>query len=246
MIRALRAEILKLRRSMMPVWTALVVMVAPWITISSVALSQGGAAAVKWSDFMRAGPQLIACWYGTLLFGMVTAYIFGRERAEGTEQQVLTLPLKRELILIAKGLLVVGWALTLTLLAIVVQVGYGALIGVHGSSWAGMVTYLGLALKVATLILATLPWTALLALVGRDYVAPMVFSALAAFLGLGFAEAGWGRWFPWSMPVSATGLTLLPAVPLPPLAGWSYAVLAVVFVTGCLGSMLYFGRADTA
>jgi ABC-2 type transport system permease protein len=246
MLRALRAEMLKLKGSMMPVWTALVVLVAPSITVSTYSLGDKGAASAKWADFMLAGPQLVASWYGAVLFGLVAAYLFGREHNEGTEQQMFTLPVRREYFFAAKLLVLAAWVCVLTVLSLLAQAGYAAVVGAQGASWADLVRISLLGLRVSVLIYATLPWVALLASIGRGYLAPMVYASIMSAIGLGLAEAGWGRWFPWSMPLSVTGVALFPSVPMPTLVVGSWVVMALVFVTGCAATVLYVDRADNS
>lgn len=245
MLRALRAESLKLKGSMMPVWTALVVLVAPSITVSTFKLGSDGTAGVRWTDFMLAGPQLIASWYGAVLFGLVAAYLFGREQNEGTQEQMLTLPVRREYFFAAKMLVLGAWVLALTLLSLLVQAGYAAVVGAQGASWADALRISLMALKVATLLYAALPWVALLAMIGKGYLAPMVYASIMAAVGLGLAEAGWGRWFPWSMQLSVTGVTLFPSVPMPTLVAGSWALMALVFAAGCAAAVIHIDRADT-
>jgi ABC-type transport system involved in multi-copper enzyme maturation permease subunit len=244
MLRAIRAEVLKLKGSMMPLWTALIVLVAPCITVSTFELAGTGAAGARWADFMLAGPQLVASWYGTVLFGLVASYLFGREHNERTEEQMLTLPVRREYFLAAKMIVLTAWVLGLTLLSFFAQAGYAAAVGVQGSSWADAGRIALLTLEVAVLIYAALPWVALVAMIGRGYLAPMVYASLAAAVGLGLAEAGWGRWFPWSMQLSVTGVALFPSVPMPTLVGGSWALMALMFVTGCAAAVWHVDRAD--
>ena len=244
MLRALKAEFQKLRRAGMPLWTALVVLVAPLVTVSMVSLADNTVVIVTWGDFMRYGPQLIASWYGAILFGLVTAYLFGREHVEGTEKQMFTLPLRREYFFAAKMAVLAVWATGLLLLSVAAQAAYATLLGLQGASWAVVTQCVAADLKVAVLIYATLPWVALVAMIGKGYIAPLVYSAITAAIGLGLAEAGWGRWFPWSMPLSVTGVALFPSVPMPTLVGWSWALIALVFASGMAAAIGYIDRAD--
>ena len=234
----------KLRRSSTPLWTCLVVLLAPAITASTLSLTNAGSARTDWGAFMRGGPQLMASWYGILLFGMAAAYLFGREYGEGTAKEMLTLPLRREYFFVAKMIVLAAWVLGLALLSLAAQAGYAAVLGLDGFSWAEAARCVTISLKVALLTYATLPWVALLAMVGRGYLAPMVYSALAAFFGVALAEAGWSRWFPWSMSLSVTGVTLFPAVPMPTLVFGSWALMALVFVMGAAATLWYGDRAD--
>lgn len=245
MLRVLRAEFSKLGRSRTPLWTALVVLLAPAITASTASLSDAGVTHMSWGAFMRGGPQLMASWYGLLLFGMAAAYLFGCEYGEGTVKEMFTLPLRREYFFVAKMVVLAAWVLGLAILSLAAQAGYAAVLGLHGFSWAEAVRCATISLEVALLTYATLPWAALLAMVGRGYLAPMVYSALAAFLGMGLAEAGWSRWFPWSMSLSVTGVALFPAVPMPDFVVGSWALMALVFVAGSVAAVLYMDWADT-
>jgi ABC-2 type transport system permease protein len=244
MLRALKAEFLKLKRAGMPLWTALVVLVAPLVTVSMVSLADSATVIVRWGDFMRYGPQLVASWYGAVLFGLVTAYLLGREYGEDTEKQMFTLPLRREYFFAAKMAVLAIWIAGLLVLSVAAQAAYATVLGLPGASWASAIDAVVAELKVAVLIYATLPWVALVAMIGRGYVAPLVYSAITAALGLGLAEAGWGRWFPWSMPLSVTGVALFPSVPMPGLVGWSWALIALVFVSGSAAAIVYVDRAD--
>jgi hypothetical protein len=72
----------------------------------------------------------------------------------------------------------------------------------------------------------------------------MAYSAVMAAMGLGLAEAGWTRWFPWSMPMAATGMVLFPAVPMPGLVPESWALMALLFLAGVAAALRYVDRAD--
>jgi hypothetical protein len=245
MLRALTAEIMKLKRSNMPLWTALVVLAAPMFTATPIVLYGDDVSAVGWATFMSSSPKFMASWYGTLLFGLVAAFLFGREYVEGTAKEMLTLPVRREYFFAAKMVVLALWVIGLVVLSTAVQAGVAAALGVHSASWAAVMDSFVVSFEVALLIYAALPWVALLAMVGRGYMAPMVYSSVAAALGLGLAEAGWTRWVPWSMPMSVAGMALFPSVPMPGLVGGSWALMVLVFVTGSAAVVLYMDRVDT-
>jgi bacitracin transport system permease protein len=135
MLRALQAEVLKLKGSRMPFWTGSVVLLAPLLTLAAARGRPGGAALLGWTAFMRSGAQLIAGVYGIMLFGLVAAYLFGREYVEGTANEMLTLPLRRESFIVAKMVVLAVWVLALTVFSMGAQAVYAALVGVGGPSW---------------------------------------------------------------------------------------------------------------
>jgi hypothetical protein len=241
MLRALRAEISKLKRSRMPLWTALIVLLLPLIVVGID--SAPHAPAIAWADFMRVGSEMLAT-LGVLIFGMVAAYLFGRDYVEGTAPSVLTLPMRREYPVLAKGIVLLAWVVGLTMLSVGAGAGYAALLGLKGFTLAGLATTAWESLQVALLLFGTLPIVALLAVVGRGYIAPMAFSGMTAWVGLGLAEAGWSRWFPWSMPMGITGIVLGPPIEIRGLVSGSWAVMAAMFVAGVVALVWYVDTAD--
>jgi ABC-2 type transport system permease protein len=246
MLRALRAEAWKLKRSRMPLWTGLIVLVAQLAQVSGVRSMSADGIRIGWATFMRSGVALLASWYGLVLFGLVAAYLFGREYGEGTAKEMLTLPLRREYIVAAKLVVLAGWVLELTLLSVVALAGYAALLAVDGATWAEAVRSLMDALAVSALIFATLPLVALLAMIGKGYLAPMAYSGVMASVGIALAEAGWTRWFPWSMQIAVTGVALFPSVPMPGLVPGSWALSFGTFAVGIAALFWYVDNADSA
>ncbi|MDO9107926.1 MAG: hypothetical protein Q7U89_02915, partial [Coriobacteriia bacterium] len=98
MMRAIKAEFMKLKGAKVPLWTAIAVVAYGLIAIgSSFAMKSGdaGAALAKaggawaeaaalgrytatWENMLRQNVQGIAGAWGIFLFGFVTAYVFGR------------------------------------------------------------------------------------------------------------------------------------------------------------------------
>jgi hypothetical protein len=241
MLRALHAEISKLRRSLIPLWTALIVLLLPLIVVGIDQSPQ--APPIAWVDFMRAGSEMLAT-LGVVIFGIVAAYLFGRDYMEGTAPTVLTLPMRREYTVLAKGIVLLAWVLALTLLSVGAGAGYAAILGLRGFTLARLAATTWESLEVALLLFGTLPIVALLAVVGRGYIPPMAFSGMTAWVGLGLAEAGWSRWFPWSMPMGITGIILGPPIEIRGLVPGSWAVMAALFVAGAAALVWYVDTAD--
>lgn len=244
MLRALRAEFFKLKRCTLPVWTGLAVLLFPLIVLAPAGMYDAAARRVGWLTFMRSGPQMIASGYGFLLFGLAAAYLFGMEYSEGTAKQMLSAPVRREYLVLAKVTVLAVWILGLTLLALGAQAGYAFALGLKGFGWPAISAALGDGLAVSLLIFCTLPLIALLAVLGKGYLAPMVASAALASVGLALAEAGCAGWFPWSMPLAVTGIIFGPPLPVGHLAPQSWALAALLFFGGWLAVLVIVNTAD--
>lgn len=245
MLRALRAEVLKLKRSRIPLWTALAVCVMPLLSVMVAKLTDGELAHTTYEAFMLAGPEMLASATAVLLFGLCAAYLFTREHEEGTLRNALTLPLRREWLVAAKMIVLAVWVALLTLLSVAVQAAYAAFLGLDGFAWAHVALATTRSLEVALVVYMTLPVVVLLAILGKGYLPPMLFSAVALSAGITFAVVGWERWFPWSMPMVFSGMTFAAKHgPNGQLGAGSWAVLAAMFAVGLAVVMFYVDRAD--
>jgi ABC-2 type transport system permease protein len=212
---ALRVELLKTRRSIAPLLTCLAFVIAPLVgglfmyiladperaqrmgLIGQKAQLAGGGSdwAAYWAFLAQA-----ATVGGFVLFAFVVAWVFGREFSDGTVRYLLALPTPRAAIIAAKLVVVALWCAALTLLVTVVGLATGAALGLPG--WSGDAVLAGLLhvwAGAGLTVLIVLP-LALLAGVGRGYLAPLGFAMLMLILAQVIGATGRGAWFPWSIP----------------------------------------------
>jgi len=244
MLRALKAEFLKLRRARVVWWTGLAVALVPAMSASSMRVVGGGQVDTTWESFMRMGPQMMASWWAIPLLGLAAAYTFGREFGDGTAKNMLTLPIRRETFVFAKLLVLAAWVVGLTLISIALQALGAAMLGLPGFELRHILAAAVSSLQIAGLVFATLPVVAALAMLERGYLPPMMFSAFAATAALMVGAVGWGAWFPWSMPLAVTGTAFGPLVAKPTLVAGSFAIDAALFLAGLAAMLFYVDRAD--
>jgi ABC-2 type transport system permease protein len=253
---ALWCEILKLRRSRVPLFTALGFSIAPLMgglfmiilkdpeaarsmgLISAKAQLTAGTA--DWPTFFSILSQAVAVG-GAILFSIVTAWAFGREFSDRTAKELLALPTSREAIVAAKFVVVAAWTLILSLLVFLIGLIVGSLVAIPGWSqellWGASVDVLG----AAALTIALLPFVALLASIGRGYLPPFGWTVLTVALAQIMAITGWGDWFPWSVPALFSGA----AGPRANLIGYhSYIVVILASVLGLIATFYWWRGAD--
>jgi hypothetical protein len=132
----------------------------------------------------------------------------------------------------------------LAIFSVALQAACAALLGLDGFAWKHLATAASDSLLIAATLYFTLPIVAWLAVLGKGYLPPMMFSAVAASAGLVLGVVGWGRWFPWAMGASVSGTFLGPMLRTPTLVTGSWVVEATVFVAGIAAVILYIDRAD--
>jgi ABC-2 type transport system permease protein len=264
MMRALAAEFFKLKRSRMPLWTALVVLACSGILGLAILpvlfdpkmhakLIAGGGVFAKavalgfydatWPNCLRVGLQGMTGSWGIMTFGLVTAYLFGREFKEGTANTLLTLPVRREYVVLAKMVVLAVWLLGLGALSILLMMGVGAVLGTPGFAWTYVFKNAGDTLAAVSLLYATLPFVAWFAMSGRGYLRPMLFSLVLWFSCNGLVTTPVSRWIPWTMPIHLVGASWSPVAPSS-LVPSSYAVAVGVFLAGLAACMWRVDHAD--
>lgn len=251
-MRAVRAEFLKLKGSWVPLWTTLAVVAYSVLPVAGTFLFKdpsktaqfekvGGAwtqayhlgyYTATWENLLRQNVQAIAGGVALLLFGFVTAYVFGRERKEGTDATMLTAPVSRRWFMIAKLVVVGMWVLALTLFWFTLQTVAFTLGAPSGFEWSLIWRSLGQTLAAALLLYCMLPLVAFVALLGKPgYLKPMIASILLQPVSpLGTTENA--HLFPPTMPILIDGASWMPVVTTDKLAPISWLIAAAVFVAG--------------
>lgn len=192
------------------------------------------AGEASWPTYLSLLAQMIAVG-GILIFGFVTSWLFGREYTDGTVNDLLALPYPRFVIVLAKF---IAMCLT-TLLMTIYIVLFGLLIGwlIDLPQWSDIIFMDGmrvlLVVTILTIILST-P-VAFFASFGRGFLAPLGFVILLLVLSQIIAIAGFGEYFPWSIPAIYSGV-----VEGGMSLGWTN--LSIILITSIIGllSTLYW------
>ncbi len=254
MTAAIGAEILKLRRSRL--W---------WITLlaATVAVLMVSVFTFIGLDPDRARPLgligtkaelvgLPADWAGafsllaqatavggTLIFGLLAVWMFGREFADRTAKDLLALPTSRTAIMAAKFAVLGSWSLLLAAYMFALGLVTGAALSLPGWSAGVALNAATRHVVVAAMTVALTTVVGLAASVGRGYLAAIDVLVALLFCAQIVAALGYGRFFPWSVPALYSGLG--GASPVPPGSIASVFVVAAVAVSW---TVWWWRRAD--
>ena len=256
LLPAAQVELLKARRSRVPLYTALALAMAPLAggffmvvmkdpalarrmgMISAKAQIVGGAA--DWPTYLGLLAQAVAIG-GFMVFSIIASWVFGREHSDHTFKDLLALPTRRTTIVLAKFVVCAVWGVLLALLVYGLGLIVGALVGLPPASPAVMVqgsqTVAGAALLT---MLLTTP-VAFFAGVGRGYLAPMGIAIFFVVLAQVVAAAGWGEYFPWAIPALYAGMAGPEDAQLGVI---SYGLVVGTAVIGVAGTLWWWERAD--
>jgi ABC-2 type transport system permease protein len=192
--------------------------------------------ATDWPAYMRLS-SMIAAAGAFFLFLLAVSWVFGREFADGTLKDMLAVPVSRATIVLAKFIVVAAWSIALSVIMLTIGLLMGVIIALPGGSAPVVVQGSALVLLTALLVIATISPFAFFASVGRGYLLPVGTGGLALLAANIVALAGWGEYFPWSVPgILAQGET--------PLTAASYAVVILTGLAGMLVTYVWWMRAD--
>ncbi|HRW03928.1 MAG TPA: ABC transporter permease [Caldilineaceae bacterium] len=253
---ALWTESLKMRRSKVPLLTALGFSLAPLVGGLFMIILKDPARAremgllgakaqltvgvADWPAYFGILAQAVAVG-GALLFAVLTIWVFGREFIDHTAKELMALPTARSAIVAAKFVVVLLLGLGLTLYIFGLGLLVATLVDIPG--WSLQLVgeaFIGV-MGAAMLTLALMPFVALLASIGRGYLPPVGWTFLTLFLANIVAYTGWGDWFPWTVPALFSGA----AGPRAEQLGLhSYLLVLVAMGIGATGTFLWWQRAD--
>jgi ABC-2 type transport system permease protein len=178
---------------------------------------------------------------GLLVMAMAMSWLFGREFSDRTAPNLLATSTPRASIVLAKFVVFAAWAAGLIALVPLIGMAGGALVGLPG--WSPGVARRGLLdVIVAGALTASITTpVALLASVGRGYLAPLGWALLTMALSQVVSVTGWGSWFPWAVPSLYAGLAGERSVQLGP---HSYFLVALIGAAGVALTVAWWRNAD--
>ncbi len=251
--QAVYVEGLKARRSRMLIFSALGFMLLPLAggffmivlkdpemarrvgLISAKARLLVGVA--DWPSYLGFLTQAVAGG-GIVLFGLIVSWVFGREYSDRTAKDLLALPASRSAIVLSKFVVVAAWSAALTVLICLVGLGIGAAIGFPEAPAQLILQGMGPIALAACMVIALVTPFAFFASAGHGYLAPMGFLFLIVLLAQVIAVAGWGEYFPWSIPgMYSQGEVLGPV---------SYVIVGLTSLSGVAATLIWWERADLA
>lgn len=194
----------------------------------------------NWQNYINLVIQGITA-VGLIGYGFVTSWVFGSEYSDHTIKDLLSLPVSRPSIVIAKLLVVKLWCIILTAIFLVAALFFGYLAGV--TSWSvdiiSSCIYKFSVVSLLSMLLCT-P-VAFFASYSRGFMLPLGFVILTMIMANFVGLLGLGPYFPWAIP----GLFNAPSGPEnTTLSLTSYIILLMTNITGLLGTIAWWRFAD--
>jgi ABC-2 type transport system permease protein len=249
--QAIWVETLKFRRSKVPLLTALGFLMVPLVggffmvilqdpefakqvgMISAKAQIMAGVA--DWPTYFELLAQATAIG-GLILFSLIGSWIFGREFSDRTIKDLLALPTSRSTIVLAKFVVIAAWSMALIAMIYLIGLGVGFAVNLpqvpphviaEGSIMLGITALLTIATVMPIIFFAS---------AGHGYLPPLGVSILAIFLAQIIGIAGYGEYFPWSIPALYSQGTAFGTT--------SFMIVVLTGIVGIAATFMWWERAD--
>ncbi len=232
-VAAFGVESYKLRRSVVP-WLAL-------LFLLFIVTQEAGKP--DWNSYLEGAVYRFAI-LGSLGFGFVTSWLFGREYSERTFKDLLALPVSRSNLVLAKFATVCIGCSLMTLIVFVYTIGLGMVVHLPEFSWNMVLRSLSMfALTfLFNMLLCTL--VAFLASCSRGLLAPIGFVFFTLILAVSIGGGAVGPYLPWAIPTLQT-LNFNPEEGgAHSLNMLSYLILSFTGVTGLISTLAWWRYSD--
>ena len=249
--QAVWVEMLKARRSRMPLLTALgfalfplgggffmIILKDPELArrvglISAKAqITMGSADWKTYPEFLTLGTAI----GGILLFSLIGSWVFGREYADRTVKDLLALPTARSTIVLAKFVVIAGWSATLSAMIFPLALAVGTAVGLPPVP-AQVILQGGVTLAItAILAIAVVTPIIFFASAGHGYLPPVGVAILAVGLAQVAGIIGYGEYFPWAIPGVYAQVGSLGTI--------SYGMVLLTSMAGIAATLLWWELAD--
>ena len=248
------AEVLKMTKSKVPLVCALAFCLGPIFSLLLMVIAQnpemsGNLAAISgkvgtaglradWATHLGLISQTMAVG-GALVFGFLTAWVFGREHVDKTAKDFLALPVRRSSVVLAKLLASIVATVCISLIVGLVAIGGGLLLGLDGGSPSVFATWSLQYLSVLGLTVLLVPAVAFAASAGRGYLPALGLVIVATILAQILGSLGVGKFFPWAIPALSIGMA---GNQIPDVG--SYMIMTLTALCGVGATLLWWEKAD--
>ena len=249
--QAIWVEILKARRSKMPLFTALGFAMVPLgggffimvlkdpemarrvgLISAKAQLTMGTA---DWPTYLRFLNLAVGAG-GIIIFGLIASWVFGREYSDRTVKDLLALPTSRSAIVLSKCIVIAAWSAAVTVTTGLVTLCIGAALDLPPVS-PQVFLQSGTTIAIAAcLTIALATPVALAASAWHGYLPAIGVMILAMGLAQLVNAAGWGEYFPWAVPALYAQGGHLGMV--------SYVIVILTGIAGLVGTLIWWEWAD--
>jgi len=190
----------------------------------------------NWKNYFMLLSQGIS-GIGIVGFGFITTWVFGREYSENTIKDIISLPVSRTSVVIAKIMIIVIWSVLLSGIFIVFGLIFGYMAGISGWTSEIFSEFASRYIAISGLTIMLCTPVAFFASYSRGFLLPIGIIILTMIMANFTGLVGLGPYFPWSIP----GSLCVAPFHIDPV---SYIILILTSFLGLAGTLAWWQFAD--
>ncbi|MCB0280908.1 MAG: ABC transporter permease, partial [Calditrichaeota bacterium] len=178
---------------------------------------------------------------GVLLFGLIASYVFNREFQDNTLKSILTVPVNRMKLLIAKWLVVLIWIEALMTFSYLIIICSGFFGDFQPYNLQVLTDGLILQLVVGLISMALTMPVIFLAVYYKNFVPSIAFTVIVSMTSLILIQSKYAVFFPWTAALIVANTKI--SVPVYP-GYYPYLTLMLTIILSSVPTLIYFQRKD--
>lgn len=242
MVNLIYAELLKLKRAKMFLVSMIGAAAAPvmvFIGFLDMKAKKPDEPALFREAFYEVNLYVLLL-IGTLLYGVITAYLYNREYTEDTLKNLLTIPVSRTSLIITKLVMLFLWILVLTIAAWGLTLVLGIIGQFEGLTGSVLVESLKQYIVGGCLLFILSTPTIFVTFLFKNYVPTIIFTAVVTMANVALANREYKVLFPWSATHVIVTNGFVPEFP----PYYSYIAILVTSLVGLVATIFYFKKVD--
>ncbi len=242
MVNLVYTELLKLKRSMMFLMSLVGATATPLLCFIGF---MGMRAREPWTvlEFQKLFGETdfgIVFLTGVPLFSVITTYLFNREYAERTLDNLLTIPVSRVRFVASKLILLFIWIMGISFVSWGTTVILGLIGQFAGLNTAILLQSLREFVVSGGLLFALSTPIVLVAILFKNYIPTVVFATVVTMANVMVANSEYRALFPWSAVLNVASNTYRPEYP----PYYSMISIAITSLVGAVLTLIYFVKTD--
>ncbi|AZO95446.1 ABC transporter permease [Halocella sp. SP3-1] len=235
-------ELLKMKNSKMFLLSLLGGIVSPLLTFFMLLAhhQQNPAETLTMKSFLSQTHLFIAFLVGTMLFALITTYLFNREFEEDTLKNLLTIPVGRTQLVLSKLFILIVWIEIIMIYSFFMVILLGLIGGFEGFQTNILLLSFKKYIFTGFLLYLLTPVITLITILFRTYIPSIAFSIFATLATLVIMNSKYIALYPWGIPVLMTMNNQQSEYPI--LISW--LIIIGVFIISLTATLIYFNKTD--
>lgn len=243
MFSLLYSELLKMKGSKMFLVSLSGAAVSPVLTFfMHSSYHQNKPSSPTFDELFNQTHLFIVFLVGTMLFALITTYIFNREYEEDTLKNLLTIPVGRNQLIISKMTILLLWVEVIMLFSFLTALILGAIGGFEGFDKSIVINHLQKYLYTGILLYMLTPVIVIITMFFKNYVPSIAFSIFVTVGTLIIMQSKYISLYPWTIPMVMTFKDVEAELEYPYVYSW--VILIAVFIISMVANMIYFNKTD--